>query len=516
VESTETNDGGDLRQLLSLLWRRTPVILLAIVIGAGAAYGISKLQKEKYKATATLLFRALSLDQQVTGTPLQSTGDPSRDATTDVKLVSLDVVRERAARSLGQGYTARKLSKIVEISSDGQSDLVKVNATAPNADEAPRIANTVASSYVIFRKTSVTGQIQNAIDTMRTSLSRIPRSQRKTDQAVALRLSLAKLRLLKNVTTSDAQLVQPAQPPTRPSSPRPLRNSAIGAFVGLIIGLALALVVEQLDRRIRRTDQLEEVLGLPVLAQVPRRRALSRKALRLDGSGWLQGRGPLESEPFRRLRANLRYYGGEQGVRSVLMTSADTQSGKTTVALQLSAAAASVGARVLLIEADLRRPQLAGLIGAEGHEGLGTLLASGAEINDDTVVTVRRPTASAYGTGEAGHDDDGTAFDVLLAGRASADASELLDSDAMRRVMDWAYEHYDFIVVDGPPPGLVSDSIPLMRQVDGVIVVGRLGRDSRAALNHLRLDLQRLKVEPVGAVANFARSAPKSNYYMSA
>jgi Mrp family chromosome partitioning ATPase len=515
VDPTSPPERGDLRQVLNLLWRRSPVIVLVVIVAAGAAYGVSKLQDAKYKATATLLFRPLSLDQQVTGAPLQANGDATRDAATDLKLVSLEVVRQRAAQTLGGDYTARRLEKSISIAADGQSDLVKVNATAPTAAESARVANAVAAAYLSFRRASVNGQIQDAIDAVRASYARLDSTERISPQGVALRFSLEKLRVLKSIPTADAQIVQPAQPPATTSSPHPKRAAAIGAFLGLIIGLALALMVEQLDRRVRRPEQLEELLGLPVLTEVARRRALTRRSLHGDGGPWLKGRGPIESEPFRRLRANLRYRVGEQGVRSVLMTSADTQSGKTTVALQLAASAASAGIRVLLIEADLRRPQLAGLVGANGHPGLGTMLAEGLRLDPAVLVRVDRPASSAYGSGDPDEPSEPTGFDVLVAGRVSADASELLDSEPMREVMSWARESYDFVVVDGPPAGLVSDSIPLMRQVDGVLVVGRLGRDSRAALRHLRLDLDRLEVRPVGAVANFSRSALKSNYYMS-
>lgn len=513
LDSTASTEGGELRQLLLLLGRRSPLILLAILVAAGAGFLITKIQDTEYTATASLLFQPLALDQQVTGTPLQQSGDQARDALTGVKLVSLEVVRQRAARQLGAGYTAERLKKVIEVEADGQSNLVKVQAVAPTANEAARIANTVAATYTAFRKTQLTGQIQAAADTIRASYLRLDPDDRSKARGQALRLSLEKLRLLKSVTTSEAQVVQPATPPEDPSKPKPVLMTAIGAFIGLIVGLALALVVEQLDRRTRTSDDLGDILGVPVLVQVPRRKAFSYKELVATGGPWLVGGGTAESEPFRRLRTNLRHRGGADGVRSVLMTSVDAEAGKTTVALQLAAASASGDADVLLIEADLRRPQLARLLGEEGHAGLGDLLGRGEhEVDPELVVTVPRPAGSAYGSSDDGEE---VAFDVLLAGRQSTEASELIDSEAMRAVLAWAKETYDFVIVDAPPPGLVSDAIPLMDQVDGVLVVSHLGRDPRSSLAQLRDEFRRLEITPVGAVANFSKTARTSGYYYS-
>jgi Mrp family chromosome partitioning ATPase len=114
--------------------------------------------------------------------------------------------------------------------------------------------------------------------------------------------------------------------------------------------------------------------------------------------------------------------------------------------------------------------------------------------------------------GEPAAGEATVAFDILVAGEPSQAAGELLDSDSMRAVLEWAKSSYDFVVVDAPSPGLVSDSIPLMRQVDGVIVVGRLGRDSIGELRRLRVELGQLRVKPAGVVANFVRGGRSRGY----
>jgi Mrp family chromosome partitioning ATPase len=306
------------------------------------------------------------------------------------------------------------------------------------------------------------------------------------------------------------QFIQRAEPPSSSSSPKPLLYTIIGGALGLMLGLGLALASEQLDRRVRRTDQLEDALGLPLLAVVPRSKTLGQR------TEWGGRDAAGDEEPFRRLRASLRHRGGEAELRSVLVTSARAGSGKTTVATHLAAAAAAGGhARVLLIEADLRRPRLAALLGLPPDNGLSKLLESADPLGktvSDHVFPIPLGGGS-NGSGPNGRTELG--FDALSAGPPPADPSELLESSRMRELLLGARERYDLIVIEAPPPTLVSDAIPLMKQADGVVVVGRLGRESDPELRKLRDDLKRFGVTPVGAVANFSRRVANPYYATS-
>lgn len=490
MNSSDSRDRGDLRALLVLLRRRASLVVLAIVVAAAAGYGIAQLMDDRYESTSTLLFRPLLLDAQLTGLPLQAPPDDAQAVETNVKLVSLGIIRQRAAQRLGPGYTEKRLREDVEIEADGQSSLVRVEASAPTPEAAATVANAVAQAYVSSRADSVQSQVQSAIDRLRASYLRTP--DKRSDAAKVLRAGFEKLRLLRFVATGDAQIVEPADVPTSAAAPRPKRAAAIGAFLGLLIGLALALVAEQLDRRVRRPEQLEEALDLPVLAHIPKSNAL--------GDGGTGEADPRVGEAFRQLRARLGYAGPEGGPRSLLVTSTASGSGKTTVAVNLALAAAA-SQRVLLVEADLRRPRIGALLGLTGERGLVDVLAEGGSLGADDVRHVLR---------SGGADDgDGAELDVLVAGRPTPRAGDLLASDEMRSLLADAREQYDLVIVDGPAPRLVSDAIPLMRQLDGVVVVGRIGRDARSDLESLRRELARLDVTRLGVVANFSRSTPE-------
>ena len=185
--------------------------------------------------------------------------------------------------------------------------------------------------------------------------------------------------------------------PTSPASPKPKRSAIIGGFAGLLLGFALALVREQLDRRLRGAKDLGDTFDLPILANVPTSRAFANQA----GKG-VESLPPAEREAFQMLRANLRFLNTDKELRSVVVTSAASGDGKTTVALNLAMADASVGRNVLLIESDMRRPSIAKLLGLADVSGLATYLAR-PEVKLEDVVQ-RVPVTQAIERQRGSHD----------------------------------------------------------------------------------------------------------------
>ena len=491
---------GDLRALLGVLGRRAPVIVLAVVVGVVGGLVFSYSQEKRFESTAGLLFRPLLLDAQVTGLPLQAPGrDPQREAATNLALVSLNEVRTRAAARLGPGYTPERIEEDVEIEESGRSNLIEVTASAPTRRRAAQVANAVAQAFVTFRRVDLRDEVLKATEEVRKALREDDLS---ADVRRAMRTNLQRLTLLASVQTGDVQVIQRAELPEDPASPKPLRDAIIGGVLGLLLGLGLALVSEQLDPRVRRTDQLEDGLGVPLLATVPRSKALRGKP---NLGSW---DAAAAEEPFRRLRASLRHLDEQAERRSVLVTSARERSGKTTVATHLAAAAAAGGqTRVLLIEADLRRPRLAELLGLPTDRGLSMLLHYADPLSGDHSDDIFRIPLGPSSNGSSPNGRSALGFDALPAGPVPDDPSELLDSDEMRELLRDARERYDLVVIEAPPPTVVSDAIPLLKQVDDVLIVGRLGRESDPELRQLRHELERFSVTPVGAVANFSRRA---------
>lgn len=510
---SSSRDGrGDLAALLAVLRRRAAIIVFAILAAVGISVALSNAQPKEYRSSATLLFKATYLDAQLSGLPLQLPGDPERDAETNVRLVTTGAVRARVAARLGGDYTAKKVGDNVTATGEGSSSLVKITGAGPTAQEAKRLADTTANEFVASRLNTLRTSIREAEDGVRRQLDSTPKDDK--DIRKVLELNLKKLQLLRATTLGDVQIASFGSLPGSPAAPKPVAAGIIGGLIGIIVGLGLALIAEQLDRRVRRPEQLERDLDLPLLSAVPRSKVLG------NGEGWAKGLPGHEAEAFRRLRANLRYAEAGKEMRSVVLTSASPESGKTTVAVHLAVAAAAAGARVLLLEADLRRPTMAKILGLpEGGDGLSTILEGpepdGQEGHSGYVTHWTHANDGANGNGNGAKPQAlRGSLRVILAGPTPANPAELLDSDRMRALITSFEEDFDLVVIDGPPAAIVSDPIPLAKQADGVILVARLNRETSENVDRLREQLERLDIRVLGAVANFAPSV-ESRYYTS-
>jgi Mrp family chromosome partitioning ATPase len=188
----------------------------------------------------------------------------------------------------------------------------------------------------------------------------------------------------------------------------------------------------------------------------------------------------------------------------VLITSPGPGSGKTTVALHTAAAAAAgLGSKVILVEGDLRRPQLASRLRLPDDHGLTTLLPGNGAGDPRAIQSIDLGESALDTNGQNGAAHH--ALSVLPAGPRPTNAVGVLESEQMRALMRSWRSSYELTVVDSPPPGFVADTIPLAKGVDAVIVVAALGKDTGPGIRRLRVELERLGVEPIGVVANFGR-----------
>ena len=235
---------------------------------------------------------------------------------------------------------------------------------------------------------------------------------------------------------------------------------------------------------------MERVLGGPIIGRIPRSRALARA-----GRGTRALPAP-EADAFRTVRVNLRRQLELQGTRSLIVTSAIPGEGKTTLAWNLARIEAAAGSRVLLVEADLRRPSLAKSLEAKGAAGLSELLASDQVQLQDLI----QPVDFADGTDPNGGRGGG-AVDVLFAGAPPQNPAELLDSERMQAMLEVIPDRYDLVIVDTPPT-VVSDAMPILEHVGGVVVVGRVGLSTDESLIGLREQLDRLDAPTLGVVVN--------------
>lgn len=282
-------------------------------------------------------------------------------------------------------------------------------------------------------------------------------------------------------------------------------NVFLGALLGLILGVGAAFFLEYLDRTVRTSSDVESLLGIPVLGIIPRLRRLEDAT---EGAGALAGRGlplivamdPLDpaAEAYRNLRMNLTFMSTDDDpIRTLLFSSPGPSEGKSTTAINFAVMLAQQGQRVLVIDADLRRPSLHRALDVLREPGLTNLLIGDAQPRETI-----RPNVLPN-------------LDFLPSGPFPPNPSELLNSKAMGRLLEELEGRYDQIVIDSPPVLAVTDAAVLAVHTDGAVLVLRSGETEQRTAERSVEQLRRLGVRVFGAVLNGVSAAsPDESYYL--
>ena len=488
---------------LRVLRRRAVLIVVAAVAVTAAAFAFSKQQTKEYTATASVLFTNNQVSQQVAGLQAVSTSDPQAQQDTNVKLLQLGTVAGSTARIVGHGLTPQDIRNSVAISGESDTNLVSVAATWTTPSLAAEIANTYVDEFIAGQVRTTNRYFTAALALVDRQLGALSPQARRGAAGSALRDRAQSLSILAQLQTENVQVAQSAAVPTSPSSPKVARNTLAGAILGLLLGIALAFLLERLDTRVKEPRDVEMIYRRPLLGVIP-----DSSAYDLPGSAKAGGPEPLlsaEGEVFSLLRAHLRYFNVDKDVRTVMVGSAEPGDGKTTVAYHLAAAAAGAGGRVLIVEGDLRRPSLGQRLGISPGPGLSDVLIGSARLED---AVHHLPIASA---GKVGAED--RVLDVLLAGAfAPPNPAELIESHAMEALLEEMRDTYSLVVLDTAPLTAVSDAIPILTKVDGVIVVARIGHNRRDVAERVRQTLENVGAPLLGVVANRVRQREMKSY----
>jgi polysaccharide biosynthesis transport protein len=495
----------NLERAIAILRRRALLIALCVVVVAGAAFVFSRRETKKYTATASLVFSTNPLSQQIAGLPGSSvnSSDLLVQETRDVELVKSSNVATKTASVLGRGLTGEKVAGSLSVTAQGESGTVDVTAITTSPVLSAVIVNTYARQVAKEQQNAQLNYYKSALAIIRKQLAGLTRQERAGPGGAELQERAQTLSLLSGLKEGNVKVTAEAAVPTAPSSPKTSRNMILGVVVGLLIGLGLALALERLDRRIKRPEDLEAIYRLPLLGAIPESGALARSA-RERGSP-RAALPPAEAEAFNLVRAHLRFFNVDRDLRTIVIASPAQGDGKTTVARHLAEAAARLGSRVLLLELDLRHPTLAQHLDIQSGPGLADVLVDATPIGEATQsVTLEVP---------PGEGARGRTLDVLAAGAVlPPNPGELLDSHAMESVLEQARSVYDVVVVDTPPLNAVSDAFPLLTKVDGVVIVGWVGRSRRDAAQRLHQVLSGSGAPLLGVVANGSKSGDTSTY----
>ena len=278
--------------LFAAVRRRLGLALLCALLVPAAAYGLSKTVDPEYTATASLLFQEPPLQRGFAGSSIVILdAEARRKLLTNVELASLDVVARRTARRLEGRVTPEQVSADVDISTTRDADIAVIHAKADSGELAAQLANAFAREFIAFRRQADLGRVRRAQRRIEREIEalergpaaedRLTRTERQTRRRT-LRRRARGLELLAAVQTGGAELIEPATAPSSPSSPKTRTNVAVGAALGLLLGVSMALLVDRLDRRIRSPEEAERVFGSPVIGLIPRSGALSGKRDRAE------------------------------------------------------------------------------------------------------------------------------------------------------------------------------------------------------------------------------------------
>jgi len=485
------------------IWFVVGITLLTL--GVATAYLLSA--SKVYEAEAELLVTPVADDDPAyTGLPLvRSSSDPTRDVETLARLVTSRVVAADVKRELELDDSAQNLADSVDASPVAQSNVIVVSARDTDPELAAQIANSFARNAIADRNEKLSVEVEPRVDRLREQAA-----VGGSDAVLAERI--ARLEELKVGGDPTVRFESSAVAPDSAVSPRPALTLMAGLIGGLVLGLGGAFLMQAVDPRLRREEQLRERYGLPILARIPRERNTAESGRRPGKPTQSVPLGPSSLSPrtleaYRTLRTMLSAAtpsaaatgagGGKGEGRAIMVTGSSPQEGKTTTAINLASSYALSGKRVILIEADFRHPKISAALRVVPRVGVGDVLLAESSL-DEALIRVK-----PFGEG----------LRALPAPRPDDQLSELLSMPTAKRLLDQARQLADYVIVDSPPLTEVVDALPLAHCVDDLLVVCRIGTSSLAQLSRLADLLEQNRIEPRGFVVIGVSGSHAGSYY---
>lgn len=389
-------------------WRSVLATMLAVI---ALTAGFTLLQKPKFSSASAVFLTVESGGSA--GELSQGATYAERQVLSYANVATQAIVLDPVIKKLGLEITPKKLAEELDVTTPVATSVINIAATDGSAEGAALLANTVAES------------LRDAVREL---------SPPGPDGSPLV----------------SATVINQAVVPDRPSSPRPAVNLALGGVLGLMIGLGQALLRKILDTRLRTSEDLQQLSDAPLLGTIGQVGTTPERQV-LEGEHW------AAAEAYRRLRTNVGFVGlGGERRPSIVFTSATQGEGKTETSVNLARVLAQTGKTVLLVDADMRRPQVAKRMGVDSELGLSDVLTGRGSLTE-LVITVA-PNLT-----------------VLPAGTSPPNPSELLGSEAMAQLVATVERQFDYVLFDSPPLLPVTDAVVLASQTAGAVVVARSG-----------------------------------------
>lgn len=433
------------------LLRRSWLPLLAcLVVGVAAGVLATQLATKQYEAESRIF---VSAQAGTTATDLlQSNSFAQQRVKSYADVVTSRSVLVPVASRFRVRGGASALAKRVTATVPLDTVLIRINVTDTDPGLAASIANAIAQEF------------KSVVSTLE-----LPTSNGGSSVRVSI--------------------VEGAQPPGSASSPNPVVNVISGALIALALGWIAVVARNALDTRLKSAEELGLLTELPGLAQLPKARRGGATLFAQDGHPAV-----VHAEAYRQLRTNLQFASIDNPPRSIVVTSSIPAEGKTTVTTNVAATLAETGARVVLVDADLRRPTCARYLGLNEMTGVVTVLTGNSTVE-----------AALQQWGDS-------SLYLLAAGGTPPNPSELLSSEAMRRMLLELADEFDYVLIDTPPLLPVTDAAILAGRADGVLFVSRRGVVKRAQIERAIASLRAVDAHLLGTIVNCVPSSATDEY----
>jgi succinoglycan biosynthesis transport protein ExoP len=430
-----------LRDYIRVVRKNWILILACAVVGLTAATVVSITTAPRYVSTTDLYVSVRSGADAASSELVQGTSFARQAVTSYVSIVNSAVVLDPVIDELELDLTTSELSAMVSAESPLNTVLIRITVTNGDSEMASDIANAIGSQLV-----DVVVNVLEKPDGNGESLVRL-------------------------------ETVQPAVASSVPSSPNTARNMTLGLLIGLIAGVAIAALRTVLDTRLYSLDDIADVVDKPILGGIAFNPDAAKRPLVVHSDPRSPG-----AESFRKLRTNLQFLDVDSRPRSFVITSAVAGEGKTTIATNLAISLAETGAKVALVDGDLRLPRVAEYLGIEGGVGLTDVLIGRAELPD---------VLQQWGR---------TQLWVLPSGRIPPNPSELLGSRTMVELISMLAAEVDYVIVDAPPVLLVTDAAVMSKFTGGSILVAAAGRTTKSQITGAVAALENIGSSLMGVI----------------
>ena len=432
----------EFKNVVRILHRSWILILVCTLFAVAGAATYSFTTTPQYVASTQLYVSVQTGEASGAADLLQGTSFVRQAVASYVLVVGSPVVLNDVIDELGLDVTAAQLAPAIVVDTEVNTAVIDIAVTDSDPEAAAEIANSVGENF-----------------------SRIVVEELEKPAGIA-------------VSPVQIATIGPALAPTKPTSPNIPLNIGLGLIVGLGLGVGLAILRNLLDTRVRDLEDIADVTDAPILGGISiDSQSKSRPLVAQDVNN-------PRAESFRSLRTNLQYVSVENGPRSFVVTSSIPGEGKSTTSANLAITLAANGARVALIDGDLRLSSLADYMGIEGGAGLTDVLIGRVGLDD---------VLQKWGRDE---------LYVLASGGVPPNPSELLGSASMQRLLSTLTERFDIVLIDAPPILSVTDAAVLAKQSGGALMVVGAGRTKRSELAAAVSALARVDVRIVGIVAN--------------